>query len=103
MPHRAALWFTILDDCMEVNFVEDEAKSLVIEFVGADRSLPDMIKSKLLENKDVDFVGVVKEHPEIARPKIIVKSSKTARTIVAKAVEELQDDVKDLASSLPKK
>ncbi len=88
---------------MEVNFLEDEAKNLVIEFVDADRSLPDFIKSKLLDNKDVDFIGVVKEHPEINRPKMIVKSSKNARTIVAKAVEELQGDMKELAASLPKK
>ncbi len=88
---------------MKLNFIEDDAKSLVVEFEDADRSVPEMIKSKLLENKDVDFVGVVKEHPDIARPKLIVKSSKNARTLVLKAVEELQDDMKDLASSLPKK
>ncbi len=89
---------------MKLNFVEDETKSVVIEFVDADRSLPEMIKSKLIDNKDVEFVGVVKEHPEIARPKLILKSSKkNARTLIIKAVEELQDDVKELAAALPKK
>lgn len=90
-------------DIMELNFIEDEAKSIVIEFVDADRSIPEMVKSKLIDSKDVDFVGVVKEHPEINRPKLIVKSGKNARSLVLKAVEELQDDIKDLASSLPKK
>lgn len=88
---------------MKLNFVEDEAKSLVIEFVDMDRSLPEMIKSKLLDNKDVEFVGVVKERPDINTPKLIVKSGKNARTLVLKAVEELQDDLKDFAAHIPKK
>jgi len=88
---------------MKLNFVEDEPKSVIVEFVDMDRSIPEMIKSKLIDNKDVEFVGVVKEHPEIERPKLIVKAEKNARTIVIKAVEELEDDMKALAASLPKK
>ena len=88
---------------MKLNFVEDETKSVVIEFVDADRSVPEMIKSKLIDDKDVEFVGVVKEHPDINKPKLIVKSTKNVRALILKAVEELQDDIKDLASSLPKK
>ena len=88
---------------MELSFIEDEPKSVIVEFVGMDRSIPEMVKSKLIANKDVDFVGVVKEHPEIERPKLIVKSDKNARTLVAKAVEELEDDIKELSASLPKK
>ncbi len=88
---------------MKLNFIEDEAKSLVVEFIDVDRSLPDMIKAKLLDNKDVEFVGVVKEHPDIERPKLIVKSSKNARSLVLKAIDELEDEIKELSSSLPKK
>lgn len=88
---------------MKLNFLEDDPKSIVVEFEDADRSVPEMIKSKLIDNKDVDFVGVVKEHPDIAKPKLIVRSSKNARTLFLKAVEDLQDDIKALSSSLPKK
>ncbi len=88
---------------MKLNFVEDETKSLIIEFIDVDRSLPEMIKSKLLDNKDVEFVGVVKERPDINTPKLIVKSDKNARTLVLKAVEDLEDDIKTLSSHLPKK
>ncbi|MCL4365224.1 MAG: hypothetical protein M1569_02200 [Candidatus Marsarchaeota archaeon] len=88
---------------MKLNILEDETKSLVVEFVDVDRSMPDMIKAKLIDNKDVEFVGVVKEHPDIARPKLIVKSAKNARTLVLKAIGELEDDIKELLSSLPKK
>ncbi len=88
---------------MKLNFLEDDPKSLVVEFEDADRSVPEMIKSKLIENKDVEFAGVVKEHPDIATTKLIVKSTKNARSLVLNAVEELQDDIKSLSASLPKK
>jgi DNA-directed RNA polymerase subunit L len=88
---------------MKLNFVEDEAKSLIVEFEDVDRSVPEIIKSKLIDNKDVEFVGVAKEHPDIAKSKLVVKSSKNARSIVLKAVEDLQDDIKEISSKLPKK
>ena len=88
---------------MKLNFIEDDAKSLIVEFEGADRSIAEMIKSKLMDSKDVDFVGVLKEHPDIAKPRLIVKPVKNARSLVSKAIEELQDDVKGLSSNLPKK
>ncbi len=88
---------------MKLNIAEDGANSIVIEFVDMDRSLPEMIKSKLIGSKEVTFVGVVKERPDVNTPKLIVKSSKNARSLVLKAVEELQDDIKELSSKIPKK
>lgn len=88
---------------MKLNYIEDEPKSIILEFEDSDRSLPEIIKSRLVENKDVEFAGVVKDHPDIAKPRLIVRSSKNVKAILAKAVEQLQDDIKELALSLPKK
>lgn len=88
---------------MKVNFIEDESKSLVVEFEGMDRSVVELVKAKLLEDKEVDFVGVNKEHPEIGTPRLIVKSGKSARSLVAKAIDEVQDELKELSSQVPKK
>ncbi|MDE1851765.1 MAG: hypothetical protein KGH69_03705 [Candidatus Micrarchaeota archaeon] len=88
---------------MKLNFIEDEAKSLTIEFEGFDRGIPDMIKEKLLESKEVDFAGVIKEHPELGNPRLVVKSEKNARNLVLKAVEEVQEELKEIASQVPKK
>ncbi|MDE1823893.1 MAG: hypothetical protein KGI00_01110 [Candidatus Micrarchaeota archaeon] len=88
---------------MKLNFIEDEAKSLTIEFEGFDRGIPDLIKDRLLESKDVDFAGVVKEHPELGNPRLVVKAEKNARHLVLKAIEEVQEEFKELASQVPKK
>ncbi len=88
---------------MELNVTEDGKKGLIIEFADVDRGIAELIKGKLSKSKDVDFVGVVKEHFEVSKPKLIVKSSKNARNLVLKAAQELEDELKELASQLPKK
>jgi DNA-directed RNA polymerase subunit L len=88
---------------MKLNFVEDSGKSLIVEFIDVDRSVAELIKSKLIDNKDVEFVGVVREHPDIDISKLIVKSNKNAKTLVEKALGDIQDDMKELAANLPKK
>lgn len=88
---------------MKLNIAEDGANSIVIEFVDMDRSLPEMIKSKLIGSKEVTFVGVVKERPDVNTPKLIVKSSKNAKALVLKALEVLDEEIKEMASQLPKK
>lgn len=88
---------------MKLNLIEDEKESLVIEFEGVDRGIPDLIKGKLLENKDITFASVVKEHFEVSKPRLVVKSEKNAKTLVLKAIEELEDELKDLQSQVPKK
>lgn len=88
---------------IKVNVIEDESKGFVAELVGADRSLAELIKEKLAESKDVEFASVEKDHPETGDPRLIVKSSKNAKGLVLKAIESLEDELKDLEGEIPKK
>ncbi len=88
-------------DSMELKIIEDEPKSVVLEFVEADRGIAELIKDKLISNKDVSFAGVMKEHPEIGMPRLVVKADK-ARALVLKAVEEVQEEIKEFSSQMPK-
>ena len=88
---------------IKVNVIEDEGKSFIAELVGADRSLADLIKEKLSENKDVEFSSVEKDHPETGDPRLVVKASKNPKGLVLKAIESLEDEIKDLEGEIPKK
>jgi DNA-directed RNA polymerase subunit L len=88
---------------MKVNIIEDEAKSFVVELDGFDRGIAELIKEKLSENKDVEFASVEKDHPQTGLPRLVVKSSKSAKGQVVKAIEALEEEIKDLASEMPKK
>lgn len=88
---------------MKLNFIEDEPKSLIIEFGEADRGIAELIKDKLLNKEGIEFATVVKEHPDISNPRLVVKSSKNARALVSKAISEVEEEIKELASEIPKK
>ena len=88
---------------MKLNIIEDEPKSLVVELIDADRGIAEMIKDRLLDSKDVDFVTVMKDHPEVGKPRLVVKSSKNAKGLVLKALDALDEEIKEMTSQLPKK
>ncbi len=87
---------------MKLNIIEDETKSIIIEFEDADRGIAELIKDKLMDKSGVEYVGVIKTHPEIGHPRLVVKTDKNARALLVKALDDLQDDIKDFASQLPK-
>ncbi|MCL5100756.1 MAG: hypothetical protein M1122_02280 [Candidatus Marsarchaeota archaeon] len=88
---------------MKLNIIEDEPKNLIIEFDEVDRGVAELIKDKLYKNKEVEFVTVMQTHPETGKPRLIVKSTKNARTLVLKSLEDLQEEFKELTSQFPKK
>ncbi len=44
-----------------------------------------------------------KDHPEQTMVRLVVKSTKNAKGLVLKAIEELQEEVKELSAQIPKK
>lgn len=88
-------------DIMELKIIEDEPKSMILEFVDADRGIAELIKDKLIKNKNVEFAGVTKEHPEVGQPRLIVKANKP-KALILEAVEEVQKEIKEMASQMSK-
>jgi len=88
---------------MKLNILEDETKSIILEFDGSDRAVAELIKEKLQNNKDVEFASVSKTHFETGKPRLIVKSDKNAKKLILDAVEEIREDLKAFKSQLPKK
>jgi DNA-directed RNA polymerase subunit L len=88
---------------VQVNITEDETKSFIAEFEGTDRGVVELIKEKVAESKDVEFASVEKDHPEHAKVRLVVKSTRNAKALVLKAIEELQEEVKELSAQIPKK
>jgi DNA-directed RNA polymerase subunit L len=87
---------------MKLNILEDETKSMIIEFVDSDRAIAELIKDKLMNKADVEFAGVMKTHPEVGHPRLILKTTKNARALILKALEEIEEEVDDMAKQLPK-
>ncbi|VVB77027.1 RNA polymerase Rpb3/Rpb11 dimerisation domain protein [uncultured archaeon] len=88
---------------MHINVIEDETKSFIAEFEDTDRSVVELIREKLADNKDVEFSSIERDHPEAKSMRLVVKSSKNAKSIVLKAIDDLQDEIKEISSQIPKK
>jgi DNA-directed RNA polymerase subunit L len=89
---------------MELDIIKDEGKEMVIEFNTSDFTLPDLIASVLNKDKDVSFAGAYKDHPEIGKPRLVVKTEKKKpKEALAKALKEIEGELSDLKEKVSKK
>ena len=89
---------------MELQIIKNENKELTIEFQSGDLTMPDLIASELLNNPDVEFAGVKKDHPEVGKPILVVKTNKKkAMEAVEKALENIDEQFAEIKKALNKK
>ena len=82
---------------MKINVIKNEGNELIIEFDTGDYTIPDLIASTLLKNDDVEFAGVSKDHPEVGKPRLIVKTSKKKpAALLLKAIDEIDESIAGL-------
>ena len=87
---------------MEIKVDKKDKNSVEITFVDEDIAMVQAIRDYLIENDDVEFAGVIKEHPEVAHPKLVLKVKKgdpvamaaKAAGKVAKVAGELKKKLK---------
>ena len=74
-----------------------------ITFVGEDIAMINMVRNICQENDDVGFIAVVKDHPEIGHPKIVIKVKKgNPVAIVAKAAGKVAKMAEELGKKMKK-
>ncbi len=88
---------------MKLNIKKDESKELEIEFETSDLTLPDLIAAELGRNSDVAFAGVYKDHPEIGKPLLVLKTDKKkARDTLEKALDDIEEQLEELKDKIQK-
>jgi DNA-directed RNA polymerase subunit L len=89
---------------MDIKVLKSETKELVIEFDTSDLTMPDLLAAVLLENDDVEFAGVAKDHPETGKPVLTVKTGeKKAVEVVEKALGQIGERATGIKAGLAKK
>lgn len=88
---------------MKIRVIKDEGKELEVEFDTKDMTIPDLLAAELLQNDDVDFAGVSKDHPETGKPVLKVKTSKKkAADVMVKALENIEENFTKLKVAVGK-
>lgn len=74
---------------MKLNLIKEEDKELAIEFETSDFTIPDLLADELLEDSNVEFAGVSKDHPETGKPVLVIKGKKNPKASLISAIESL--------------
>jgi len=81
----------------EFEILEDNKERLVILFKNEEPSFLNLLKSKLLEQEEVKFASVEKEHPEINNVTFkIVTTSASPRRCLEKALNEIEKEIEEI-------
>ncbi len=75
---------------MELEVISSETNELVILIKGKKETILNLLVSKLLEDKSVEFAGYEKEHPLIENYTLTIKTNKGKPvTVLKKTIESL--------------
>ncbi|EET90201.1 MAG: hypothetical protein UNLARM2_0640 [Candidatus Micrarchaeum acidiphilum ARMAN-2] len=89
---------------MEAKIIKNDSKELQIEFEDGDITIPDLIVNAVINDKDVEFAGVEKDHPEVGKPRLVIKTlKKHPAKIVEEAIESIEKDTETIKKMISKK
>ncbi len=89
---------------MDIKVLKNESKELMIEFGDGDLTFPDLLAHELMGDPDVAFAGVTKDHPEVGKPVLVIKTGKkSASSALGSAMERIGENVKELKAGVSKK
>ncbi|MBI2543332.1 MAG: hypothetical protein HYW24_04045 [Candidatus Aenigmarchaeota archaeon] len=86
---------------MELNKVEDNDKRMIVEFEDESIAFANMVKDVLWEDASIKEAAVIREHPYLSKPKILVVTSRgSPKTALEKATGNLLDKTKEFKEEL---
>jgi DNA-directed RNA polymerase subunit L len=88
---------------LKIKVLKDESKELIIEFDTKDLTIPDLISNELVNEDETEFAGVSKDHPETGNAVLVLKSKKTAKTELLKAIGRIDERFAELKTQLSSK
>jgi len=81
---------------MKLEIIKSEKNYAEFVIEGEKHSFPNMLKQKLLEMKDVEFVSYILEHPMDTGAKFVIKTNgKSPKKILEDAAKALDQDLDD--------
>ncbi len=88
---------------MKIETLKNEKDYAEFFIDGERHTFPNLLKQKLLERKDVEFVSYVLEHPMDNKAKFVLKTKgKTPKKVLEEAVKDIDSDLEDFISKIKK-
>lgn len=81
---------------MELKKIEDNGKRMLVELEDETIAFANMVKEKLWDDSSVKEAAVIREHPYLSKPKILVEVSRGhPKAALEKATEKLMAEAKE--------
>lgn len=88
---------------MKMEVLKNEKDMAEFRLEGERHSFPNLLRSKLLENKDVEYVSYVLDHPLDRSARFVLKTSgKTPKKVLEEATKEIDAELDEFASKIKK-
>ncbi len=88
---------------MEIEVLKDEKNLFEFVIKGERHSLPNLLKTKLLDNEEVEFVAYKLNHPSDPDSIFVLRTkSKNPKTILADALKDIDKDLDEFEKELKK-
>jgi DNA-directed RNA polymerase subunit L len=87
---------------VKIEVITNEKSNLEFFIEGERHTLPNLLKEKLGQNTDVEFVAYRLEHPLDKKSRFVVKAKGNAKKAVEEAIKELQTDISEFKKAFEK-
>ena len=81
---------------MELEVISSDKNSLEFYLQGERHTFSNLLKSRLLEDKDVEMVSYMLEHPTSTKSRFILKTSgKTPKKAIEDAAKKIEEELEE--------
>ena len=88
---------------MKMEVLKNEKEMLEFRLEGERHTFPNLLRSKLLENKNVEFVSYMLDHPLDKSAKFVLRTSgKSPNEVLEEAPKQIESDVDEFGSNAKK-
>ena len=88
---------------MKMEVIRNEKEMAEFRLEGERHAFPNLLRSKLLENKGVEYVSYVLDHPLDRTCRFVIKTAgKTPKKALEEAAKEIEADLEEFGSKIKK-
>jgi DNA-directed RNA polymerase subunit L len=90
--------------CVKVNILTKNSELLELTMQGEDHSFPNLLREALMEDEDVEFAAYNIAHPQLAPPKLVIRTNgkKKPDRALLDAIKKVRKKVADFQAVLEK-
>jgi DNA-directed RNA polymerase subunit L len=87
---------------MKLEIIKNEKSELEFSIEGERHTIPNLLREKLSQNSDVEFVAYRLEHPLDQKAMFVLKTKGSAKKVLEDTIKELQKDIDEFKKGFEK-